>query len=143
MKACRLSYSPLWRCVSDGSCFHYLLFELQETEGDEDGEGEDEVDDEVEEEAENESGAAQRTDEIPSKPDVVVPPVSREPERQLSKKEIKKKELADLEAVLAEFGLEPTEEKDENGAFLCFLSFNREVHSGELSFLFTSFLAFA
>jgi hypothetical protein len=55
-----------------------------------------------------------------------LPPVFREPERQLSKKEIKKKELADLEAVLAEFGLDQTEEKEEkeeNGESLS-LSFN-------------------
>jgi len=47
-----------------------------------------------------------------------LPPASREPERQLSKKEIKKKELADLEAVLAEFKKIETEETEENGGFL-------------------------
>ena len=31
--------------------------------------------------------------------------VAREPDRQLSKKELKKKELAELDAVLAELGL--------------------------------------
>ena len=47
-------------------------------------------------------------------PSVVVPS-AREPDRQLSKKELKKKELAELDAVLAEFGLNP---KDEKGDFI-------------------------
>lgn len=92
-----------------------LSVQLQETEGEGEDEGEDEIDDEVEEEGENESGAAAAGTETPSKPDVVLPPVFREPERQLSKKEIKKKELAALEAVIAEFRVDQTEEKEENG----------------------------
>lgn len=95
---------------------------LQESEGDEEGEGEDEIDDEVEDDAENESGAAAGTDEAPAKPEAALPPVFREPERQLSKKEIKKKELADLEAVLAQFKIDQTEEKEENGATLTIMA---------------------
>jgi hypothetical protein len=44
-----------------------------------------------------------------------LPVVFREPERQLSKKELKKKELAELDAVLAELGLV---QKEENGNFV-------------------------
>lgn len=100
----------------------FLVYSLQESEGDEEGEGEDEIDDEVEDDAENESGAAAGTDEAPAKPEAALPPVVREPERQLSKKEIKKKELADLEAVLAQFKMDQTEEKEENGAFLTIMA---------------------
>ena len=108
----------------------FFCLGLQETEGDEEGEGEDEVDDEVED-GENESGAAAETEKAPSKPDVLLPPVFREPERQLSKKEIKKKELADLEAVLAQFAVDQTEEKEEkeeNGESP-FLSLNRLLNN--------------
>jgi hypothetical protein len=41
-----------------------------------------------------------------------MPALEKKPDRQLSKKELKKKGLAELEAVLAEFGLSQT---DENG----------------------------
>lgn len=37
-------------------------------------------------------------------------PVATEPERQLSKKELKKKEMEDLDAVLSELGLSPAEQ---------------------------------
>jgi hypothetical protein len=42
-----------------------------------------------------------------------MPALEKKPDRQLSKKELKKKGLAELEAVLAEFGLSQT---DENGS---------------------------
>lgn len=42
----------------------------------------------------------------------VVPAATKETERQLSKKERKKKELAELEALLADFGVV---QKDSNG----------------------------
>ncbi|KAF6167953.1 hypothetical protein GIB67_020523 [Kingdonia uniflora] len=64
--------------------------------------GIDEGDDEIEEESEP---------ELPVKIETVkkiyaqVPLVAKEPERQLSKKELKKKELAELEAVLAALGI--------------------------------------
>lgn len=83
---------------------------FQESEGDD--EGEEEVEDEGEDEQqENEASLAATAD--PGKPGLSplsVPP--REPERQLSKKELKKKELAELDAVLLELGLTP---KEENG----------------------------
>jgi hypothetical protein len=45
-----------------------------------------------------------------------LPVVFREPERQLSKKELKKKELAELDAVLAELGLVQKEENEYAGS---------------------------
>ena len=54
---------------------------------------------------------------FPSTP--VITPTAREPDRQLSKKELKKKELAELDAVLAELGLNP---KDEKGDFVLLFS---------------------
>ena len=93
-----------------------LWLYFQESDGDEEGEGEEEIDDEVEEEGENESKTAAGADDVATKLDSF-PTVAREPERQLSKKELKKKELADLEAVLAELGLDKKEEKEENGEY--------------------------
>lgn len=69
-------------------------------------ESEDEVDDEVDAAAEDEHEAG---DAVPSEPAVqkavapLVPP--KDTERQLSKKELKKKELEELDAVLAELGI--------------------------------------
>lgn len=40
-------------------------------------------------------------------------PAPKETERQLSKKERRKKELAELEAILADFGVNPKEKADE------------------------------
>lgn len=48
--------------------------------------------------------------EVKKAPEVPAPP--KEAERQLSKKERKKKELAELEALLADFGVAP---KEDNG----------------------------
>ena len=74
---------------------------MQESESEE--EGLDEVDDDVEEEHENEAEA-----EVEVQPVVNKPPeasmVTKETERQLSKKELKKKGLEELDAVLAELG---------------------------------------
>jgi hypothetical protein len=55
-------------------------------------------------------------DNAPAKSETSLPVVFREPERQLSKKELKKKELAELDAVLAELGLV---QKEENGKQHC------------------------
>eukprot|EP00245_Coleochaete_scutata_P004761 TRINITY_DN176_c0_g1_i1.p1 TRINITY_DN176_c0_g1~~TRINITY_DN176_c0_g1_i1.p1 ORF type:complete len:318 (+),score=132.74 TRINITY_DN176_c0_g1_i1:198-1151(+) len=66
-----------------------------------------EVEDYVEEEAEEEAEEEIPT-VVPAHVDVVPEPtiaVPREPERQLSKKELKKKELEELDAVLAELGI--------------------------------------
>ncbi|KAF8727019.1 hypothetical protein HU200_019514 [Digitaria exilis] len=77
---------------------------LQEIESEDDG-LDDEVDDDADEEHEHEAD-----DAVSSKPtvkDAVAPPAPpKDTERQLSKKELKKKELAELDAVLAEFGLD-------------------------------------
>ncbi len=59
-----------------------------------------------------ETDAAHDVDNAPAKSETSLPVVFREPERQLSKKELKKKELAELDAVLAELGLV---QKEENG----------------------------
>lgn len=74
---------------------------LQEIESEDDG-LDDEVDDEDEHEHETEDAVAAE----PAVKNVVAPPVPpKDTERQLSKKELKKKELAELDAVLAELGL--------------------------------------
>ncbi|XP_008219845.1 PREDICTED: stress response protein NST1-like [Prunus mume] len=64
----------------------------------------DEGDDDVEEEHDNEPEVPVNPEPVLKKPaDVPAPP--KEAERQLSKKEKKKKELAELEALLADFGV--------------------------------------
>jgi hypothetical protein len=70
------------------------------------------------EDAEVETDAAHDVDNAPAKSETSLPVVSIEPERQLSKKELKK-ELAELDAVLAELGLV---QKEENGKQHCLLS---------------------
>lgn len=75
---------------------------LQEIESEDDG-LDDEVDDDAEDEHEHENEAE---DAVPAEPTVKnVPAPPKDTERQLSKKELKKKELAELDAVLAELGL--------------------------------------
>lgn len=79
----------------------YANFTLQEIESEDDS-----LDDEVDAAAEDEHEAG---DAVPSEPAVqkavapLVPP--KDTERQLSKKELKKKELEELDAVLAELGI--------------------------------------
>jgi hypothetical protein len=97
-------------------CVHVGIW--QETEGDEEGEGEEEEEEEAEDdvdEAEAETDASINMNNAPAKSETSLPVVFREPERQLSKKELKKKELAELDAVLAELGLG---QKEENGNFV-------------------------
>ena len=79
---------------------------LQDSESEEDIL--DEGDDDVEEEHDHESVNPEH--EVNKPAEVSVAP--KEAERQLSKKERKKKELAELEALLADFGVTP---KDTNG----------------------------
>uniref|UniRef100_A0A5B7A0A3 Putative nucleolin-like n=1 Tax=Davidia involucrata TaxID=16924 RepID=A0A5B7A0A3_DAVIN len=73
----------------------------------------DEGDDDAEEDHDHEL-------EIPLHPEPVVKKATevssapKETERQLSKKERKKKELAELEALLADFGVAPKEDNDES-----------------------------
>lgn len=100
----------------------YLL--LQDSESEEDIL--DEGDDDVEEEHEHE-----HEQEVPIHPESVLkkpPEVSERPkeaERQLSKKERKKKELAELEALLADFGVTQKESdgQDESSGKHDLLSF--------------------
>ncbi|KAJ7569013.1 hypothetical protein O6H91_01G057400 [Diphasiastrum complanatum] len=105
------------------------LSQGEESEGDEDAE--DEGEDDLEEDAEVEAADTVSVEQLSLIPTAPSTPVVREPERQLSKRELKKKELAELDAVLAELGLSkkpedgndpsPVEEKklevntDENG----------------------------
>ncbi|KAH1131986.1 hypothetical protein J1N35_003364 [Gossypium stocksii] len=74
---------------------------LEESESEEDGL--DEVDDEVEEEHENEAETPVEVQLVTTKPPEASA-VNKEAERQLSKKELKKKGLEELDAVLAELG---------------------------------------
>lgn len=86
-------------------CVH---LELQESESEEDL---DEVDDELEEEHDVEPEVHVQPELVVKKP-VEASVVPKESERQLSKKERKKKELAELEALLADFGVS---QKESNG----------------------------
>jgi hypothetical protein len=93
-------------------CWHALIAfffcGLQESESEEDIL--DEGDDDVEEEHDHEPEAVHPEPVVKKTPEVPLPP--KETERQLSKKERKKKELAELEALLADFGVA---QKDSNG----------------------------
>jgi len=80
--------------------------EFQESESDD--EGLDEVDDDNEEEHDNEPEVPVEKEPIVKKL-AEVSLVHKDPERQLSKKELKKKELAELDAVLAELGYAKSE----------------------------------
>ncbi|CAM6025002.1 unnamed protein product [Sphagnum balticum] len=85
---------------------------LNQEEGSEDDEGEEEeqgFEDDLDNDKESEeNGELSGT----SAGNMEMPALEKKPDRQLSKKELKKKGLAELEAVLAEFGLSQT---DENG----------------------------
>ena len=83
---------------------------LQERESEEDIL--DEGDDEVEEEHDHEPEESLKPEhEVKKDTEVPLPP-PKETERQLSKKERKKKELAELEALLADFGVAPKQSND-------------------------------
>ncbi|KAK4782812.1 hypothetical protein SAY86_007186 [Trapa natans] len=93
--------SSIWGQVPQGK---ELPDNVEETESEDDilDEGDDDVDDEHDYEP-----------EVPVHPEPIEKPaVTKETERQLSKKERKKKELAELEALLADFGVS---QKDSNG----------------------------
>ncbi|KAJ0089462.1 hypothetical protein Patl1_13182 [Pistacia atlantica] len=85
--------------VLDFDLFHILF---QESESEE--EGLDEVDEDVEEEHENETETAVEVEPLVAKPPET-PLAPKDTERQLSKKELKKKGLEELDALLAEMGL--------------------------------------
>lgn len=88
---------------------------IQESESEEDGL--DDVEDDAEDEHENDIEVPVDTEPVLEKPPQ--PSLAtKETERQLSKKELKKKGLEELEAVLAELGFsqtEPSGDKDSNG----------------------------
>ena len=63
--------------------------------------GDDDAEEAAEDEAEDDAADAQAEADAAKPP----PKAAPEPERQLSKKELKKKELEDMEAVLAELGI--------------------------------------
>lgn len=78
----------------------------------------DEGDDDIEDEYDHELNVPVSTEPVPK--ERPQPLVSKETERQLSKKELKKKELAELEAVLAELGIPKKEtngQDDSHGNF--------------------------
>ncbi|KAK9098883.1 hypothetical protein Syun_025928 [Stephania yunnanensis] len=83
--------------------------EMSESEED----GLDEGDDEVEDEHEHETEAPVQTEPTIQKP-AEASLVQKDTERQLSKKELKKKELAELDAVLAELGISQSENNGQN-----------------------------
>lgn len=96
---------------------HYLYVDAlqfsQESESEEDMF--DEGDDDVEEEHDHEPEDSVKPEpEVKKHAEVSAPPPlpPKETERQLSKKERKKKELAELEALLADFGVAPKESTD-------------------------------
>lgn len=80
----------------------------QESESEEDllGEGDDDV--EEEHDHDHEPEVPEHSEPVLSKA-VVTSPAPKEVERQLSKKERRKKELAELEALLADFGVSQNE----------------------------------
>ncbi|XP_030452544.1 uncharacterized protein LOC115674324 [Syzygium oleosum] len=86
---------------------------VEDTESEDDilDEGDDDLEEEHEHEQEQEQEVPEHPEPLAKKP-AEVPAVSKETERQLSKKERKKKELAELEALLADFGVAP---KENNG----------------------------
>lgn len=81
-----------------------------EEESESEDDGLDDGDDDIEEEAEQEQEAPRPVEVIGSKPPPA-PIASKDPERQLSKKEQKKKELDELDALLAEFAVSGKDEK--------------------------------
>ena len=76
----------------------------QESESEEDILDEGDDDDDLEEEHETQVHPEAET-EVKKAPEVPAPP--KEPERQLSKKELKQKEQAEFDALLADFGVAP------------------------------------
>lgn len=80
--------------------------ELQETESEEDLLDDDE-DEDVEEDHDHEAEVPEHAEPVDHK--IEAPSAPKEAERQLSKKERRKKELAELEALLADFGVAQNE----------------------------------
>lgn len=83
---------------------HFSQYMLQESESEDDGLEIDVGDDDAEEEPEHEAEVAVPAEQEVSKA-APAPLLVKDTERQLSKKELKKKGLAELDAVLAELGI--------------------------------------
>lgn len=97
---------------------------FQESESEE--EGIEDIEDDNEEEHEQEPEVPLEKELITKKPSVAILP-PKDAERQLSKKELKKKGLEELDAVLAELGLIDTRGQDEpQGNFM--MCFYTSVH---------------
>ncbi|KAJ7553185.1 hypothetical protein O6H91_06G087300 [Diphasiastrum complanatum] len=110
---------PSWNSVKptdDAPLHKEQLSDGEETEADE--ELEEEVEDDADEEIEVKASNAISIDSAGQSQTTPSTPAVREPDRQLSKKEIKKKELAELDAVLAELGLYNTNDEVLAGAGL-------------------------
>jgi hypothetical protein len=86
------------------------LLSQQESEGEDHGDEQNAVDSEVQ--------ASASVLDMNVTP--IAPAVVKEPDRQLSKKELKKKELAELEAVLAELGLNQQDAQGNRVIYFCF-----------------------
>ncbi|KZV31642.1 nucleolin-like [Dorcoceras hygrometricum] len=105
--------------------------EMQQLDPVEESESEDELliegDDDVEEEPEIDAEVPAHTESITKIP-VEHSPAPKEAERQLSKKEMKKKELAELDALLADFGISQKEKAEDELA-----DATREKKDGQLN----------
>lgn len=96
---------------------HWFLMEMHLLSMSQESESEEDILDEGDDDLEEEHEQGTKTQVHPEAEPVVkkapeVPAPPKEAERQLSKKERKQKELAELEALLADFGVAP---KDNNG----------------------------
>lgn len=85
---------------------HGLTSKLQESESEDDIL--DEGDDDMEEEHDHEPVVEEHPEPVVKK-SVDASPANKEVDKQISKKERRKKELAELEAILAEIGVAPKE----------------------------------
>ena len=108
----------------------------QESESEE---GLDEVDDDNDEENEHEPEVHAEKESVVEKPAEIVAP--KESERQLSKKELKKKELAELEEMLAQFGYKQPKDQDASqGRFCIFIFFDHFIKCSGKNYLCTSII---
>lgn len=99
----------------------FIPFGFQESDSEE--EGLDEVDEDVEEEHDNELEKPVEVEQPIVKNPPEAPSVQKDSERQLSKKELKKKGLEELDALLAEMGLNKESGQDgSHGNFISIIS---------------------
>ncbi|KAJ0591592.1 hypothetical protein HanHA300_Chr03g0075011 [Helianthus annuus] len=92
---------------------------MMESESEEEG-----LDESDDDENDHEPEPQAEKEPVVEKPVEVLPP--KEADRQLSKKELKKKELAELDAVLAELGLNDNNtQEDTRGKLVTFLPYRK------------------